>query len=117
MALHHAAPGAVIDIHPLGDKLNTAATVALFKTEQLEVMRMVLHAGKSVPEHNVPGEVVIQCLEGAIEVHTPDAIRQLGPWQLVYLAGGEPHALHALEDSSILHTILLKHGDGFRMQK
>jgi quercetin dioxygenase-like cupin family protein len=117
MALHHAAPGEIIDIRPLGDKLPHAVTAALFKTDQLEVMRMVLQAGKTVPEHSVPGEVTIQCLEGAVEIHTQDAIQLICPGQLIYLAAGEPHGLHAIENASVLRTIVLVHGDGFRMQK
>jgi quercetin dioxygenase-like cupin family protein len=27
---------------------------------------------------------------------------------MVYLQGNEPHALHAIEDAALLHTILLK---------
>jgi quercetin dioxygenase-like cupin family protein len=108
MALHHAAPKEVIDIHPLGDKLPHAVTRALFKTDELEVMRMVILAGKTVPEHSVPGEVTIQCIEGAIEVRTGDTIQLLRPSELIYLRGGEPHGLHALEDTSILRTIVLK---------
>ena len=40
--------------------------LALFKTEELEVIRLVLAAGKSLPPHKVPGEITIQCLEGRI---------------------------------------------------
>ena len=117
MALHHAASGEVIDIHPLKDQLAGAASTALCKTGQLEIMRMVLHAGKSVSEHSVPGEVTIQCLEGTVELRLQDQTRILRQSQMVCLAGGMPHALHALDDASVLCTIVLVHGDGFRMQK
>ena len=68
MALPHASPGQPIDIRPLGDALAGTKTVALFKSRDLEVMRVVLLAGKSLPPHKVPGEITIQCIEGRIDV-------------------------------------------------
>lgn len=41
MALPHARPGEPIDIRPLGVGLPAANTVALFKSDDLEVMRVV----------------------------------------------------------------------------
>lgn len=66
MALQHAAPGALINVHPYGETLHQARTVALFKTTQLEVIRLVLPAGRKVPPHQVPGQITVQCLEGSI---------------------------------------------------
>lgn len=48
----------------LGASLRGAKTTALFKSVQFEVIRIVLRAGKSIPRHKVPGEVIIQCMEG-----------------------------------------------------
>jgi quercetin dioxygenase-like cupin family protein len=117
MALHHAASGEIIDLGPLAGRLPDTATTALFKTDDLEVMRIVLTAGKTMQDHNVPGDVTIQCLEGAIELTTQNKTQVLRSWQMIHLAAGETHSLSALENASILCTIVLKHGNGFRMQK
>jgi quercetin dioxygenase-like cupin family protein len=113
MALPHAASGDLINLRPLGDKLEGAPSTALLKTEHVELMRLVLSAGKSFPEHWVEGEITVQCLEGRIEFEARQDGHQIrhvmGPGELVYLAGGVPHALRALEDASVLVTILL-HG-------
>ena len=109
MALPHATSGQLIDIRPLGPRITTAVSNALFKTPQLELMRLVLPQGKGMPEHAVHGPVTIQCIEGAIELHAHETTQTLRAGELVYLAGGEPHALHALEDSSVLLTLLLPH--------
>ena len=68
MALPHALPGQVIDVTSLGSRLPQARTTALFKSNDLEVMHLVLKAGKSLPPHKVPGEITIHCLEGAMSV-------------------------------------------------
>lgn len=109
MALPHATSGQLIDIRPLGPRITTAVSNALFKTPQLELMRLVLPQGKGMPEHAVHGPVTIQCIEGAIELHAHETTQTLRAGELVYLEGGEPHALHALEDSSVLLTLLLPH--------
>jgi quercetin dioxygenase-like cupin family protein len=107
MALHHVSSGELIDLHPLGSQLAASTSTALLKTSQLELMRLVLPAGKSVPEHQVPGEMTIQCLEGTVELAAHGRTQQLQAGQMVYLAGGVPHALTALADCSLLAMILL----------
>ena len=108
MAIPHAQPGEVIDISPLGDRLSGAKTFALFKTEELEVMRLVLAAGKSLPPHKVPGEITVQCIEGRIAISAEDRRQVLGAGQMLYLRGGVMHAVDALEDASMLVSIVLK---------
>ena len=66
MALQHASSGDVIDVRPYGARIDGAQSIALFKSTQLEVMRLVLPAGHRMPPHHVPGEITIQCLEGVV---------------------------------------------------
>lgn len=108
MALKHADPGQVIDLSPYGSRLATAQSIALFKSEDLEVMRLVLMAGKTMPSHQVAGEITIQCIEGSVEVSAENATHVLQPGHLLYLSGRSPHALLALEDASVLLTVALK---------
>ena len=108
MALHHAVPGEIVDIRPLGDKLHDSVSVTLLKSEHLQVFRLVLPKGKAFKEHQVPGEIIVQCLEGRIEFVTPDRTLQLGPGELLYLNGGDPHALTGVEDASVLVTVFLQ---------
>ncbi|MGE5622212.1 MAG: cupin domain-containing protein [Bacillota bacterium] len=106
--LHHATSGELIDVRPLGDKLPQSPSTAFFRTDDLEVMRLVLPANKSVPEHHVAGPVTLFCLEGAVELQAHDKLQVLQAGQMVYLAGNVPHALRALENSSLLMTMLRK---------
>jgi quercetin dioxygenase-like cupin family protein len=106
MALKHAQPLDAIDASPLGIRLRESKTASLLRTPAVQLMRLVLRADESVPEHKVAGAITIHCLEGTVVITTPEkAITLNGGW-LVMLGGGEPHALHALADSSLLVTVL-----------
>lgn len=107
MALVHAQPLDIINVQPLGGRLHEVKTHSLLKTRKLQLMRLVLAAGQSVPEHQVPGEIIIHCLEGEAVVSTPGLSRTLGAGELMALPGGAPHALKASTAASLLVTILL----------
>lgn len=111
MALPHASSGQLVDVRPLGSQLTSAPSRAILKTSGLELMRMVLTAGRTVPEHRVPGECTIQCLEGRVELTSHGNTLIMREGDLVYFEGGVVHALHAQEDSSLLVTILMKRED------
>ncbi len=109
MALHHLASGEIANLRqPGGDALSTQS-VALFKSEQLEVIRLRLPLGRSMPLHQVPGEITVQCLEGMLDFETPVGVQRLQAGQLLFLRGGVPHSLLAVEDASVLLTIVLAH--------
>ena len=107
MAQPHATSGEVIDLRPLGKALADRITTAIIKSAQLELVRLVLPNGTALRQHQVSGEITVQCIEGLIEFTTPSVSRQLAPAQLIHLAAGEPHALRALADSTALLTICL----------
>lgn len=107
MALTHAQSGEVIDVRPFGSTLARESTRTLVKTDNLEVVRLVMRSGKAYKGHQVPGEITVLCLEGRCTFTTGGATRDLEPGHLIYLAGGEEHALLAAEDCSVLLTILL----------
>jgi quercetin dioxygenase-like cupin family protein len=108
MALHHATSGEIIPLRPLGAKLPESPSVALLKAHQLEVMRLVLPEGKSIPEHHVEGELTMHCLEGKIDLRAQGKSQTLQAGEMVYLEGKVPYSLHALEHSSMLMTVVLK---------
>lgn len=107
MALVHAQPLDVIDVSPLAGKLHEVKTHSLLKTGTLQLMRLVLAAGQTVPEHHVPGEITIQCLEGEAVITTPGRKVVLRAGELMALPPREPHGLQARTDASLLVTILL----------
>jgi quercetin dioxygenase-like cupin family protein len=107
MAIPHAVSGQPIDVGPLGDRLQGEKTLALFKSRDLEVMRVVLQAGKSLPPHKVQGDITIQCIEGVFEVTAEGQVAVLRAGQMLFLAGDVVHSVTAVEDASGLVTVAL----------
>lgn len=105
MAQKHLEPGTKMNLAPLGVALGDARTTAVVKGRQLEVVRIVLLAGKRMKEHKVSGEMTVHCLEGRVEFQAQQTLYVLEAGDFIHLAGGTPHALHALMDSSALVTI------------
>jgi quercetin dioxygenase-like cupin family protein len=108
MAIPHAQPGEVIDVRPLGSALATTKTSTLIRTEKIEIIRLVMVAGKVLSEHKALGEITVHCLEGKIAFTALGQTRELTAGQLLYLPAGEPHSVQCLEDASFLLTILLE---------
>ena len=107
MAQPHATSGQVVSLLPLGDALAAARTTAVLKAQQFEIVRVVLHAGQTLREHAVDGEITVLGLEGRIVFTTPTAEHLIGAGDFIHLPRGEPHALHALADASALLTICI----------
>ena len=89
MALQHATPGLARDVLPFGTDLPNQKTHALFKSDDLEVMRLVLLEGQSLPPHRVPGEITIQCIEGLLNVEADGRANSLASGQLLFLPAGQ----------------------------
>ncbi len=109
MAILHAQAGEVVDVRPLGDSLPDTKTCALIKSQNFEMIRMVLLAGKEIAEHQAKGEIIVQCLEGLVLFSIAAKQFELSAGQLFYLKSGEPHSLKAVANSSLLLTLLLHH--------
>ncbi|HTD06222.1 hypothetical protein [Undibacterium sp.] len=107
MAISHLSSGEVASLHPLGDKLEQTPTTAFFKDEHLEVMRIVLPAGKRMPAHAVNGPVTVQCIEGEVNLSMGSTHRVICAGELLYLAAGVRHELAAIKNSSLLVTLVL----------
>jgi quercetin dioxygenase-like cupin family protein len=106
MSIQHAKAGEVIQLS-LGAALGSSKTTTLVKSADLELIRLILPAGKEIPTHKAPGEITVQCLEGRVAFTAGGKTQELAAGQLLYLAAGEPHAVKGIEDSSLLVTILL----------
>jgi quercetin dioxygenase-like cupin family protein len=107
MAIPHAKPGELVDVRPLGAALAAAHTQTLFRAANVELIRLVVPAGKQIDEHRAKGELVVQCLEGRVSFTALGATHTLEAGTLLYLPAGEPHSLKGAEDASLLLTILL----------
>jgi quercetin dioxygenase-like cupin family protein len=112
MALPHAGSGELIAVQRGDDDLSRFSAIALAKTAEMELIRMTLPKGKAMPEHHVPGEISLLCLRGEVTLDAHGRSQVLREGQMVYLNGGQAHALRAERDSLLLLTILLDKGAG-----
>ena len=108
MPTPRAESGELIDVQPYGDMLAQATSSTLVRTEAIEVIRMVLPAGKKIPRHQAPSAITVQCLEGAIEFESHGRTQLMRAGTMLFLTPAEPHALEALENSSVLVTRLAR---------
>lgn len=109
MAIPHAESGQLIDLNAPADAPARALSHALFKTRDLEVMRLAIPAGRSVPPHHVSGDLTMQCLQGEVELIAAGQPRRLQAGHLLWLTGGVEYAITGMEDASLLVTVALCH--------
>lgn len=109
MALVHIEAGEKHRLPALASLPPDAPTSALVKTDRFEAVHLVLRAGTRIPPHAVKGYLTLHCLEGLVsfECRTKHEL-SAGDW--LYLSRGEEHSLTALEDSSLLLSILFDEG-------
>lgn len=109
MAIQHAVSGEPVSVLPHANAPGDRQSVALFKTNELEVMRVVLSKGKSMPAHKVAGDITVQCLEGSIRFNSEGKDQVLAVGDMLYLAGGVVHSLTAIDDAcALVHIVLRK---------
>jgi quercetin dioxygenase-like cupin family protein len=106
MALNHLQPGEVVALH-FPEGVAADRNVALFKARDLEVLRLSLRAGESMPTHRVAGDITVQCLAGTLEVGLPGHRARLHSGELVYVPGEVAHDVIAITDAAGLVTIAL----------
>jgi len=108
MATHHAKSGEIVDLQTWAADLPKEHTKAIVKTDEMELIRIVLPAGKGIPDHKVAGPITIQCVSGNIGITAMGATHILNYKQLMHLMPGEPYSFKAVEDSVVLLTIVFK---------
>lgn len=104
MSTPHLQPGEVTQAL---DAAQSARAQALFKGVDLEVMRLVLPAGSTLPGHAAPGEATLLCLQGRLTVGLAEGMRELMAGQMLYLGRAMRHDVTALADSVVLVTLAL----------
>jgi len=108
MATHHASPAEIVDLGTWAQDMPNEQTKAIVKTDEMELVRLVLTAGKEIPTHKVSGPIVVHCIKGEIEFTAMGAKQVLTAGQLLHLTPDDPHSVKAIEDSVVLVTIIFK---------
>ena len=106
MRAPRAKPSQVVYLHPLAARGERSRQTTLVKTSQLEVIQLIVPAGRDVPTHEVQGELIIHCLEGLFAMSALGKTYELKAGEMLHLLIDEPFSIRAIEDSSLLATIV-----------
>lgn len=108
MAIPHAQPGIPVNLHEDQEASSSEPrTAALVKNDTFEAIRLVARKGIEVcHDHQVEGMITVLCLEGRIAFTADGATREMAAGHWLYLPGGVPHTIAALEDSVVLLTVM-----------
>ena len=104
------APDRVLRL-PLGGTFGAAVSTTLLKSAGLDLIRLVIPAGKEIPPHRVPGEITVHCIEGHVAFEHDGRVLDLHAGDLLHLCPQETHALKGILDSTVLVTRLRPHAD------
>jgi quercetin dioxygenase-like cupin family protein len=104
------APDRVLHL-PLGETFGAAASTTLLKSAGLDLIRLVIPAGKEIPPHRAPGEITVHCIEGHVAFEHDGSVLDLHAGDLLQLCPQETHALKGILDSTVLVTRLRPHAD------
>jgi quercetin dioxygenase-like cupin family protein len=81
----------------------------LVKNDTFEAIRLVLRTGQNVcHDHEVEGMITLHCIEGRVALTASGATHDLPASHWVYLMRHDPHTLRAIEDSSVLLTVIFR---------
>jgi quercetin dioxygenase-like cupin family protein len=82
--------------------------ITVFKTTDLRLVLVALHAGAAINTHKADGVISVQVLEGRIRFNADSGQAEVGPGQVVVLHELIPHSVHAEEESVFLLTVSAK---------
>lgn len=99
-------PGKLIEIRPAEANLAVSETATLLKTDDLEMIRLVVPAGQNVPTHEFRGQIVVQCMAGRVSVRAMEVTQELRANQLLHYRANEPISVHGVENAVLLVTIV-----------
>jgi hypothetical protein len=111
MATHHAEPGEVVDLPTWAEDLSVEKSKVIAKIAHLELARLIIGGGTEMQSSGycqVPGPIVVHCIDGEIELLMPEGARTILAGQLVYLLGSTEHSIRGVRDSTVLLTIVLE---------
>ena len=101
-----AKPGQVIFVQPADATGTASRATTLVRTSQVEVIQLIVPAGRNVPTHEAQGELLVHCLEGRVSLSALGKDHALECGQLLYLSINEPFSIRGIENSSLLVTII-----------
>lgn len=99
-------PDTNIFVLPLNVTGEQSRKITLVHTPHVKVVQLIVPVGQSVPTHQAQGELLLHCLEGRVSLSALGNTYDLRPGQLLALSIDEPFSIRAIEDASVLLTLI-----------
>ena len=96
----------VTELHGASSRGQSRTAVTLVKQGGMSIVLTHLHAGSSLEEHAAPGAASVQVLDGHVHVEIGDETLDVPGGRLIAFDSGVRHRVEALEDSTLLLTLV-----------
>ena len=93
-------------VQPLAATDETSRKIRLVKTPQVEILQLIIPAGRDVPTHQAQGDVVVHCLEGRASVLALGHSYELKSGQILHLSLDDQFSIRGIENASVLVTLI-----------
>ena len=84
----------------------TVVSRTLLKRPGLTLTVFAFDRGQSLSPHSVPGDAVVQVLDGVAEITVGGTAHRVGAGETLLMPGGVEHAVEAVESFKMLLTLL-----------
>ncbi|HLR76389.1 MAG TPA: hypothetical protein VK106_01930 [Balneolaceae bacterium] len=101
----HIQSGEVVNLETLKGDMSVDSSYAIIKTEGMEVIRMALVEGKKTKEHQIEGELTVQCLKGSIIFSVDKKSCHLNEDDWLFVAKKQNFSYRVKQDTILLLTI------------
>ena len=98
--------GIVTELHGASARGQARRGVTLLKQGGLSLVLTHLHAWATLQEHAAPGVATVQVLDGHVRLGVGDESLDVPAGRLVAFNAGVRHSVEALEDSTLLVTLM-----------
>lgn len=106
MALHHAAPGEIVNLATWADDIPGDHSKAIAKTSEMELARLVMREGDVMEDKHVDGPLVVHCLSGCLEIDALGQTQRVGGGELLYLPPAETFTIRPVREALVLVTFI-----------
>ncbi|MCB1688436.1 MAG: hypothetical protein KDI33_08125, partial [Halioglobus sp.] len=99
MATHHAKSNEVVNLKTWAQDTGTEKNKVVMRTNELEVARLVIPAGKVFKEHKVSGPITVHCIEGFFSINALGVSLYPISRHVLHLILSDTHSLEGIADS------------------
>lgn len=106
MSNSRARPTEIVELQLPDRNLSIHDTKTLIQTADFRVIQLRLPADSELPTYEANGQIILQCIEGHVTVGAEGQEHTLKANQLLFLTTNAPFSISAVQDSSVLATIV-----------